>query len=70
MYILNIEIVNDKIQCKKSVYEYLLQCGCALLSQDSGWYYFANTEQVRECLNNAPLIIKIKYAWNIRGREA
>jgi hypothetical protein len=70
MYILNAGIINSKIQCKKSMYKYLIQCGCVLLSQDNDWYYFSDTEQVRECVNNAPFIIKMKHIWNIGGREA
>lgn len=69
MYILNAEKINDKLRCKKHTYEYLMQKGCSLLSRDDYWYYFADTDEVRECLLHTPFIVKMRDALEFKRKE-
>lgn len=60
MYILNHKvIINQKFKCRKAVANYLINNGVPLLSREDDLYYFADTDLLKNTLENAPLWIKL-----------
>lgn len=59
MLIRNIDKVQKKFKCGHWVGEYLTQRNVPILGFDENWYYFADTELLREVLENPPLRIRL-----------
>lgn len=58
--IVNHIILEDKYKCNKKVMEYLVfKCHLPILGIDGKYYYFANTEDLRESLKAMPLSLRL-----------
>lgn len=63
MYISNIEKIKS-FKCGQITYSYLKN-KLPLLSMDNEWYYFADTEELKKILNDAPFYIKVVNRWKL-----
>jgi len=60
--IVNNSIITDPYKCGKAIMRYLVEAeGLPVLSYDSKYYYFANTERLKNSLKNMPLHLKLLY---------
>ena len=60
MYILNPEIIKNTFKCKKHLANYLMyNCGISLLSCDEKFYYFVNSDELKNFVKNAPFWTKV-----------
>jgi hypothetical protein len=58
--ITNPSIIKEKYKCNKNIANYLIfKCNIPLLGVDKDYYYFANTDKLKECVKNMPLGLKI-----------
>ena len=60
MYILNIDSISKKIKVNKWISDYLIyELNFPLLGRKNNDYYFAETPELLESLDNLPLLLKI-----------
>jgi hypothetical protein len=59
--ITNLETIENKFMCNNVVARYLvLECDLPVLGYDKEHYfYFANTDKLKECVSKMPLTVKI-----------
>lgn len=58
--ITNPEILKNKFKCNKILADYLESHGIPLLGRNQdGYYYFAETDRLKDALKNAPLWRKL-----------
>ena len=57
--IVNNDIIPDRYRCGKKIMRYLISMGVPVLSYDTQYYYFANTELLKTSLKAMPLHLKI-----------
>ena len=60
--ITNPNIIKDKYSCKRPVMEYLMyDCHLPILGYDRDMkiFYFSDTEELRKCLREMPLHLKL-----------
>jgi len=58
MYILNPDSLKNKKSFSKKISDYLENHGVPLLAVDGGKYYYADTDLLKNALENAPLWVK------------
>jgi hypothetical protein len=60
--IVNPEIMKDKYACREKVMRYLVfKCHLPVLAygKDMNIFYFSDTEELRKCLKEMPLYLKV-----------
>jgi hypothetical protein len=58
--ITNPEILKDTFKCNAVIKEYLVyHCHLPILGYDEKYFYFSNTDELKECLKHIPLTIKL-----------
>lgn len=58
--ITNLEAIENKFMCNKTVANYLIfECDLPVLGYDKHYFYFANTDKLKECMSKMPLTVKI-----------
>lgn len=58
--IINLETIENKFMCSKTVANYLIfECKLPVLGYDKHYFYFANTDKLKECMKKMPLQVKI-----------
>jgi hypothetical protein len=58
--ITNLETIENKFMCNKTVANYLIfKCNIPVLGYDEHYFYFANTDKLKECIDKMPLMTKI-----------
>ena len=63
MYIRNVDAIKNQFKCGKLIALFLCEeKGLPVLGQDEQYYYFSNTDLLKEVLKNAPFYIKT-YLW-------
>jgi hypothetical protein len=60
MFIVNPEVIKDKISFNKRIGLYLANHGVPLLAIEGDKYYFANTDLLSKALKSLPLWAKLK----------
>lgn len=65
--IINKKIYPDAYRCGEKIMRYLaLECHIPVLSVSGNYYYFANTEKLREALDKMPITLKALSLWQNR----
>ena len=60
--IINSSIIESTYRCGKAIMRYLVETeGLPVLSYDDKYYYFANTERLKNSLKSMPLHLKLLY---------
>lgn len=58
--ITNLETIESKFMCNKIVANYLMfECKLPVLGYNKHYFFFANTDKLKECIKKMPLGIKI-----------